>query len=379
MSGEARRHVKRVGNEGSIRGNAAQEGRLAEYVALRAEILKRIEIRHQLCAIALTIAGALLGAGVAAGNATVVLILPLLIPFIALAWAHNDLRVAQIANHIREEIELKTPGITWELRLDAKRKGLYGERLWRGSVVAYAGVFLFIQAVALAIGSLACEMAPATRPLLVVGGMAMAAVFVIMASSLLRFSRAENATIRHSTESPKEEMSSMRRRLTWLKYVPSLVIAAVAIASLVVSLRNTSRVAMLSVEHTAATIRSRFTLDCDAQLRPVAKVPFSVSGFCEGSLPDGYRLWVVAVAGDRFYPMHPEIELGDDGRWIHTNVRVDTPGLWTVAVVVADSDVTMMWRGRSGGSEFLGADELPSGAHTIRSCYGINVAPASQP
>jgi len=61
-----------------------REGMLAEYIALRGEILKRIELRHQYMKVSLAIAGAFLGAGVAVTEAPVALVFPLLAPFLAI-------------------------------------------------------------------------------------------------------------------------------------------------------------------------------------------------------------------------------------------------------------------------------------------------------
>jgi hypothetical protein len=42
---------------------------------------------------------------------------PLLALFIAAAWTHNDFRVGQIGQHIKENIEQQLPGMSWEFCL----------------------------------------------------------------------------------------------------------------------------------------------------------------------------------------------------------------------------------------------------------------------
>ena len=126
---------------------------LAEYATLRTEILKRIGFRHQLNAISLTATGAILGAVVVVGSAYVALILPLLIPFLALAWVQNDFRIGQLAAHIRKHIESRLEGITWETEVQKGRNEPKGHWHWRRTVVAQTGVFIVIQAISIILGS----------------------------------------------------------------------------------------------------------------------------------------------------------------------------------------------------------------------------------
>jgi len=160
---------------------------LAEHAALRAEILKRIEFRHQLTAIALTAAAALLSAGVASGNAAVMLILPLLIPFLAIAWVHNDLRVGDIAIHIRTRIEAVLPGITWETRLQESRSEKGGHLRWRRTVVSQLGVFVVIQVIGVSVGVLRAGDAGPEWALLIVDAGAILGVVLIMGKAIFRY------------------------------------------------------------------------------------------------------------------------------------------------------------------------------------------------
>ena len=85
-----------------------------EYVALRSEILKRIELRHQLISITLTIAGAFFAVGVSI--ALVTLIYPPLATFLALSWAQNDLRVGMVGKYMREHYKNQ-----WEIYIEQHR------------------------------------------------------------------------------------------------------------------------------------------------------------------------------------------------------------------------------------------------------------------
>jgi hypothetical protein len=73
---------------------------LHEYDALRAEILKRIEIMYQISALALVAPATLFAFGLGAKNATVILVYPVLALFLSLLWANYDGRCRQLGFYI---------------------------------------------------------------------------------------------------------------------------------------------------------------------------------------------------------------------------------------------------------------------------------------
>lgn len=77
---------------------------IAEYAALRDEVLKRIDIQHQIISLTLIASGTLVTIGVQAST-TVALAYPILGLFLAAAWSLQSTRVRQIGNYIRENIE----------------------------------------------------------------------------------------------------------------------------------------------------------------------------------------------------------------------------------------------------------------------------------
>ena len=77
---------------------------IAEYATLRDEVLKRIELQHQLVSLALIATGTLVTICVQAST-TVALAYPILGLFLAAAWSLHNVRVWQMGNYIREEIE----------------------------------------------------------------------------------------------------------------------------------------------------------------------------------------------------------------------------------------------------------------------------------
>src|SRR5947209_11677955 len=79
---------------------------IEQYASLRSEIEKRIDIRQQILALTLLVAGTFLTVGVQPNVPEVVLLFyPLIAMFLGAIWEHNDLRVGQINFYIRTEVE----------------------------------------------------------------------------------------------------------------------------------------------------------------------------------------------------------------------------------------------------------------------------------
>jgi hypothetical protein len=90
---------------------------IEQYTCLRNEIEKRIEIRQQILALTLLVAGTFLTVGVQSNVPEVVLLFyPIIVMFLGSIWEHNNLRVGQINFFIRTEIEkhLGVFGPGWE-------------------------------------------------------------------------------------------------------------------------------------------------------------------------------------------------------------------------------------------------------------------------
>ena len=86
-----------------------------EYTALRAELLKRIELQHQLISLALIAFGTFLTVGIQ-GSSTVSLAYPPLAMCLAVAWSQSDVRIRQIHLYIRKYTEerLLNGNLGWE-------------------------------------------------------------------------------------------------------------------------------------------------------------------------------------------------------------------------------------------------------------------------
>ncbi len=80
---------------------------LAEYTSLKAEILKRIEIRHQLTSLALIAPGTIIAVGFQAHNAFLIFSYPLLACLLAAVWYANTSAYHSVSSYIRREVEPK--------------------------------------------------------------------------------------------------------------------------------------------------------------------------------------------------------------------------------------------------------------------------------
>lgn len=123
-----------------------------EYNSLRAEILKRIELRQQIISITLTLAGLILSFGLT--NDTVALIYPPLAAFLSLGWAQNDFRIRDLATYIREHLEKGGTGLGYETYIQKNRPKDKRMSAWRVVVVSHNGIFIFTQLMAIGISLL---------------------------------------------------------------------------------------------------------------------------------------------------------------------------------------------------------------------------------
>lgn len=153
-----------------------------QYIALRSEILKRIEMRQQIVSVTLPLAGIFLGIGLT--RESVALIYPPLAAFLALGWAQNDFRIRDAANYIREKLEISMLGPQYETYMqqgrEAKRGGLGS---WRFIILSHGGIFLGTQLLAVGIEVSKFSFNPFKYFLLVVDGIAICIVIWLMRKS----------------------------------------------------------------------------------------------------------------------------------------------------------------------------------------------------
>ncbi len=99
---------------------------IAEYNALREEILKRTEIGYQIIALTLTASGIILTVGLQTKDAPILLIYPILSLFLAAIWTNNHDSTVIMGTYIRKHIEPRATEKTmgWEYYLHQNPKVL---------------------------------------------------------------------------------------------------------------------------------------------------------------------------------------------------------------------------------------------------------------
>ena len=78
---------------------------VAEYTSLRNEIVKRIEIQHQLISLALIAPGTVLAIGFQTSSASLMLVYPLLGMFLSAVWLSNSFAIHDLAAHLQNHIQ----------------------------------------------------------------------------------------------------------------------------------------------------------------------------------------------------------------------------------------------------------------------------------
>jgi hypothetical protein len=175
------------------------EASLAEYAALRAEILKRPEIRYQLLTFTLIATGAFVTIATEGIVAPILLLLqPIFATLIAAAWAHSDLRIEEIGQYIGKMEQTCLPGTGWQTHLPtvySKAEGKARERVGKWYAL---GVFWVTQLLAIAM-ALSLQLDPPrfepprpryTSPPVFWGLMAVDVVCVVVTWSIVRLRRA---------------------------------------------------------------------------------------------------------------------------------------------------------------------------------------------
>jgi len=161
--------------------SSERAGLALEYGALRDEILKRVDVRHQITSLSLTLTGIFLGVALADGgaNGAIALVYPVLAALLAMAWSQNEDRVRTAATYVRERLEPCLPGLGWETFMESARRAR-GDHSWQLSVLSHGGSFLCAQALAIGVGLLHFDGGPSDWLLLGADALAVAYVIVVM-------------------------------------------------------------------------------------------------------------------------------------------------------------------------------------------------------
>ncbi len=155
-----------------------------EYSALRAEVLKRIELRQHLMSISLTIAGVTMGFGMT--NAQIALVYPPIALFLAILWSQNDIRSDEIDDYL-QEFENTDTGLGWVTHYKNKKKR---PTYWAGvsfSVLAPGGTFIVTELMTIGIALSKLTSSSLDWVLIIIGVIALLlTVVVFIFTNLLR-------------------------------------------------------------------------------------------------------------------------------------------------------------------------------------------------
>jgi hypothetical protein len=117
---------------------------LAEYTALRAEIVKHIEVQYQLVGFNLLAFGVALSIAVQSRSSVPASLYPIVALFLAFCWISATLEIQRCGEYIREEIEKPyTDGEGWESHLVKYQERpwwRWGTRGMRGSFITTSSI-----------------------------------------------------------------------------------------------------------------------------------------------------------------------------------------------------------------------------------------------
>src|SRR5579884_2567027 len=97
--------------------------KVMEYRTLRAEQLRRIDLRYTLIQLSIASFGAILAFGVQLKLSTVLLLYPFLVLWLALLWRQNDDMITRIRAYIATQIEVEE--VQWERMLKAQFRPIW--------------------------------------------------------------------------------------------------------------------------------------------------------------------------------------------------------------------------------------------------------------
>lgn len=137
---------------------------IAEYNALRAEIIKRSEIRYQIISLTLIIAGTILTIGLPSTAPSYVLfVFPIIGCFLTGIWAHNVAVPRRISTYIKENIERQFKETGWETVI---QEDWYSFSMLT-SIISSSGIFLGLEFITLILGLLKSTFTPTDIVLIV--------------------------------------------------------------------------------------------------------------------------------------------------------------------------------------------------------------------
>lgn len=139
-----------IGEPGTQQPDMNAPFRVAEFSALRQEIIKHIDLQHQLLALAVVVTGSLITIGLQANagvGAAALFMTPVLTAALASALGAHEQAIGIVAEYIRTQLEAHAIGQGWESYLFAKSKHVSGVE-----AAPYFGLFLTAELGAVVLG-----------------------------------------------------------------------------------------------------------------------------------------------------------------------------------------------------------------------------------
>ncbi len=123
---------------------------IAEYTALREELLKLTDMQHQLIAITLISFGTLVGGGIQFHNTSIILTYPIVAMFLAACWFNHAYGIDMLGHYIQKHIEdaVGINNIGWENH--SRNKSI------PHAIIAFLGargIFVITQVIAIIVGT----------------------------------------------------------------------------------------------------------------------------------------------------------------------------------------------------------------------------------
>ena len=154
---------------------------IAEYKALRDEIMKRSEFRYQILSLTLVVAGSLLTFGLQSiSPAHVLFVFPIIGCFLSGIWAHNVIVPRQLSAFIRDNVESKYGGWGWETTVEKEWYTLS----WLSGIISTSGMFLGLEIISFVLGLLKSTFILTDIVLIAIDSLAIIITLIILRSTM---------------------------------------------------------------------------------------------------------------------------------------------------------------------------------------------------
>lgn len=112
-----------------------------------------------------------------------------------------------------------------------------------------------------------------------------------------------------------------------------------------------------------------FTISAPSDKQTIKSNVYSeMHGTYEGDIPNNYTLWVLARDSHNFYLMYPPVAvLHKKKSWDQKYIRLDTKGLWTLYICLANVQASGWLLERTVNNNWSGFRSIPEGIKIIES------------